>query len=112
MIKYSDNSIYSLDDLKVGQVIDVLEIQKKEQIIVRTFNSKGDVSSKNIGHFKPVNPRTFRGKITKIEGVKITVKFPDGTETVIEWINFIIWVLPKLQAIFFLVKTLFTKKVK
>jgi hypothetical protein len=56
------------------------------------------------GKYKVVDINTF--------GRDITVQFPDGTKRVIDWIEFIIYILPLIEKIFFIVRGWFTKKTK
>jgi hypothetical protein len=58
--------------------------------------------------------QSFTAKIISIDNDngELTVKFPDGTQKVINWIEFIIYILPLLEKIFFIVRGWFTKKTK
>jgi hypothetical protein len=82
--------VHSINQLKKGQVIRFMSL------------SEYTTSLRNL----PV------ARIIDIdqEQYTINVEFPDGTRKVIDWIDFIIYILPLLEKIFFIIKGWFTKK--
>ncbi len=95
----------SFQDIKVGQVIKSVKASAKI-----TMHTKGIFTETEIEMFL----RHFATKC-KVIGIdsknkRIKVQFPDGTTDFIKWVEFIIYILPKIQAIWWMIKSIFTKK--
>jgi hypothetical protein len=89
--------------------------QKRQKGVILNIT---DLQPSDVIRFVPIKEYTTNlrnlpvAKVVEInqEQNTINVEFPDGTKRVIEWIEFIIYILPLIEKIFFIIKGWFTKK--
>jgi hypothetical protein len=90
-------------------------LAKKQKCVILNIT---DLKPGDVIRFVPIKEYTTSirnlpiAKVVEInqEQNTINVEFPDGTKRVIDWIEFIIYILPLLEKIFFIVRGWFTKK--
>jgi hypothetical protein len=110
--KKQKERIYRFQELQIGMEIEAKEKQIETYDLNLESEEMGRIASESEIKLIPEVARQYSGKIIDIDynNEKVLVQMPDGAMQIVEWINFAIWILPKVITLWGWIKSLFTRK--
>jgi len=112
IVKDRSTECYMITQLKYGTMIDATEKQTKIPIFLDNYETTGGLVAESQFRMVPANPQKMQGMVIGVDlkKMEVSVKLPDGTIEVIEWVNFLIYIIPKIQTLWTLIKTFFKRR--